>query len=227
MLSPRKALTSTVGRKFLMALTGLALVGFTIMHLAGNLLLYKKDAKLFNAYDEALHTYPKLVYLAEIGLIVLFAAHIISGILVSRRNRAARPIGYSQTKSKGGNSRSNVSSRNMIITGGILLAFLLLHLWQFRFEGAATSKEMEENLYMMVYTTFKNPVYVVVYMACMILLGFHLRHGFWSAFQSLGAMNARLDKPLTVIGILLAILLAVGFLGIPIWIFIDAPGGLQ
>ena len=227
MISLRKALTSSVGKKFLMALTGLGLVVFTILHLAGNLLLYKKDAAIFNAYDEKLHTFPNLVVVAEIGLVVLFGLHILSGILVSIKNKAARPVGYSETKSKGGPSRSNVSSKNMIITGSILLAFLILHLWQFRFEGAATSKAMEENLYLMVYTTFKNPLYVAIYMFSMILLGLHLRHGFWSAFQSIGAMNARIDKPITILGYVLAILLAVGFLGIPLWLFFDAPGGLQ
>jgi succinate dehydrogenase / fumarate reductase cytochrome b subunit len=77
----------------------------------------------------------------------------------------------------------------------------------------------------MVYATFKNPIYVFIYEAAMIMLGLHLRHGFWSAFQSLGAINAKLDKPLQVLGWIIAGILTIGFLGIPLWLFFDTAGG--
>jgi succinate dehydrogenase / fumarate reductase cytochrome b subunit len=205
----------------------LGLVFFTITHLLGNLLLYKKDPTVFNAYAAKLESLGLLLEILEIGLLLAIAVHIITAITLKKSNTQARPVGYSMTKSKGGPSRSNSSSKNMIITGSLLLAFLILHLWQFKFAGAATTPEMKENLYQMVYTTFKNPVYVLIYVFCMILLGAHLRHGFWSAFQSLGAVNPKLDKPLTFLGYFIALLLTVGFLGIPLWLYFDLPGGLQ
>jgi succinate dehydrogenase / fumarate reductase cytochrome b subunit len=208
-----------------MALTGLSLVIFTILHLAGNLLLFKKDPQAFNGYAEKLESFGLLFTLAEVGLLAVIVVHIAMAIGLKRGAAAARPHGYTETKSKGGPSRSNISSKNMIITGILLLAFLILHLWQFRFEGAASSKEMEENLYAMVYATFKNPIYVFIYEAAMIMLGLHLRHGFWSAFQSLGAINAKLDKPLQVLGWIIAGILTIGFLGIPLWLFFDTAGG--
>lgn len=220
-----KALNSSVGRKFVMALTGLGLVVFIIMHLLGNLLLYKKDPAVFNAYAAKLESFGILLTVAEIGLAAAFIIHIFTAINLKRGAKSARPEGYAMAQSKGGPSRANLASKNMIISGILLLGFLILHIWQFRFEGGATSKEMEENLYAIVYTTFKNPIYVGIYEICMIMLGMHLRHGFWSAFQSIGAMNARIDKPIRLLGVALAGILALGFLGIPIWFFIDATGG--
>ncbi len=227
MISPRKALSSSVGRKYLMALSGLGLVAFAIVHLAGNLLLYKKDGALFNAYDAKLQSFGPLLTIAELGLLAVFILHIVTAIDIKIKNNKARPIQYSMIETKGGPSRNNISSRHMIITGSILLAFLIWHLWQFRFAGAATNPQMKENLYEIVLVTFRNPVYVALYMAVMIMLGLHLRHGFWSAFQSAGAMNPKIDRPLKILGYVIAILLALGFLGIPIWLYMSVPGGFQ
>lgn len=224
-----KTLWSSVGQKFLMALTGLALVGFIVMHLAGNLSLYSSDSSHFNAYAAALENLGKLKEFAEYGLIFLFGTHIILALCLKKSHIAARPIGYKMQKSKGDPSKSTLGSRNMIITGTVLLAFLILHISQFTLgpsieQGYATQLKGEQvrDLYRLVHETFKNPMFVGIYVAVMIFLGLHLRHGFWSAFQSLGAMNPRLSKPIYGLALLLALLVAAGFLFIPVWIYMGA-----
>ncbi len=231
MIPLRKALTSTVGKKILMAFSGLGLVGFVIVHLLGNLTLYRSEGTAFNAYAHTLDSLGVLKLIAEFGLIGVFGLHIYTGLTVKMHNLSARPIGYNQTRSKGGPSLSNPASRNMIITGLVILGFLILHIWQFRFGPgieagyvADAKGEAVRDLHRLVVETLKNPLFAGIYSAVMILLGMHLRHGFWSAFQSLGAMNARLTRPIYGFGFVLALLLAAGFLGIPVWIYF---GGAQ
>jgi succinate dehydrogenase / fumarate reductase cytochrome b subunit len=234
MIPLSKALSSTVGKKVILGLTGLALIVFVIIHLLGNLSLYRADGTTFNLYAHTLDSYGILLTFAEVGLLLTFLVHIVFALMVTQRNRAARPIAYQATSSKGGKSLSNISSRNMIITGLVLLAFLALHVWQFRFgSGKSTGYVTEikgvevEDLHRLVHETFTNPLFVTIYVGAMLFLGLHLRHGFWSAFQSLGAMNTRLTKPVYALGVALAVLLAAGFLFIPIWIYFDIPGALK
>ena len=231
MISLQKALTSTVGKKVLMAVSGLSLVLFVIVHLLGNLTLYKADGAPFNAYAHALDSLGALKCIAEYGLIAVFGLHIYTGITVKARNSSARPVSYKMVQSKGGPSLSNPASRNMIISGVAILGFLILHIWQFRFgpgiqAGYVTQIKGEEvrDLHRLVVETFKNPLYTTIYSVVMLFLGAHLRHGFWSAFQSLGAMNARLTKSFYAVGLALAVVLAAGFLFIPVWIYF---GGVQ
>lgn len=231
MLPITKALSSSVGKKLVMALTGLALVGFVITHLLGNLSLYKRDGTTFNLYAEGLASFGWLLYAAEIGLLAMFVVHILMAFVIKKGHRDARPSGYKALRTKGGQTLSNVSSRNMIITGLILLGFLVLHITQFKYGPSVDAGyvvtingvEMRD-LHRLVHETFGNPLYVAIYVGAMLMLFYHLRHGFWSAFQSLGAMNARLTKPVYALGVLIALVLAAGFLFIPIWIYFDIAG---
>jgi succinate dehydrogenase / fumarate reductase cytochrome b subunit len=231
MLPITKALSSSVGKKLVMALTGLALVGFVITHLLGNLSLYRKDGTTFNLYTEGLSSYGVLLYAAEIGLLAMFVIHIVVALVIKKGHKTARPDAYKTLRSKGGQTLSNLSSRNMIITGIALLAFLILHIWQFKYGPSVDAGYVAHvngvamrDLHRLVLETFGNPLYVVIYVGAMLMLFYHLRHGFWSAFQSLGAMNARLTKPVYALGVLIALVLAAGFLFIPIWIYFDIPG---
>ena len=129
---------------------------------------------------------------------------------------------------------SNVASRKMAISGSILLVFLIVHLKQFTFgPGAEAGYETQLNgvavrdLHRLVVEVFTNPMWVTFYVGAMLFLGLHLRHAFWSAFQSLGLMFPRISKPVHCIGWFLAIALSAGFLFIPVWIFFRVPGGLQ
>lgn len=217
---------SSVFQKIIMALTGLFLIFFVIGHLSGNISLYYPEGTVFNKYADFLASFGPLFYVGEIGLLAMFLVHIATAIQVSRLNKAARPVGYKAYQSKGGPSKANLSSRFMIVSGILLLGFLVLHIWQFRFgpgiaEGYVTTIEGKQvrDLHRVVVETFQNPVYVVIYVFAMIMLAFHMRHGFWSAFQSLGAKNPGLHNILQKLAVILAILISLGFMGIPIWIY--------
>ena len=232
MVPLRQALRSTVGKKFIMAITGLGLTVFVILHLAGNLQLFLKDGSKFNAYSEQLASFGWLLYAAEAGLLFFILTHAINGILVKSRNMGARgPVGYSNYKSKGGPSLQNSSTRTMIITGSVLLIFLVIHIKHFKFgpgieSGYVTDLHGKQvrDLHRLVIETFRSPAWAFGYAAVMFLLGMHLRHGIWSAFQSLGANNPRLSPVIYTVGAILGILLALGFLAIPIWIYLDPMG---
>lgn len=225
MSTPRASLRSSVARKLVNGLTGVLAMLFLIAHLAGNLTLFG-GPHAFNAYAETLHRFGWLVYVAELGLLVLFAAHAVTAIQVYLHKRAARPHGYALVDTKGAPSRQSLASRTMIVTGGVLLVFLVWHVIQFRF-GAYYTTELDghevRDLYRLVYEVFQNPLWVAAYIAVMLLLGFHLRHGFWSAFQSLGALGPR-TRPLAYsLGAVFAVLMAVGFLVLPLWMMLFAP----
>lgn len=209
-----------------MAITGLALVGFIITHLAGNLLLYKSDGEAFNAYAHKLASYGFLLYIAEAGLAAFFLIHAVNGILLALGAKAATPKKYAVSKSKGGESRWGWASNNMAITGTVLLIFLILHVKHFKFgpgieQGYATTLDGEQarDLYRYVHEEFKEKGEVAFYTIVMLLLGVHLRHGIWSAFQSLGLTRENNTKKIYFIGGVLGALLAAGFLFIPLYIY--------
>ena len=213
MSTPLKAFNSTVGRKLIMGLTGLGLVLFVIVHLVENLLLYVgPDA--YNGYVARLHSLGILLTFAEIGLAALIIVHALLAIRITKSNHDARGSErYSMVRSKGDPSRSNVASRNMIITGVVILSFLVYHLKQFRFGPGA------DDLYQAVSNAFHDPLCVGIYVAVMLFLGLHFRHGFWSAFQSLGATTPQLSKPMYCLGLLIGVVLALGFISIPVWFY--------
>lgn len=224
-----KVLNSQVGRKALVAVSGLLLVGFIITHLLGNLSLYLPEGTAFNAYALKLKDFGPLFYVGEVVLLSLFAAHALLAIGVTMKNKQARPVRYQGGyRSKGGPSHWNLSSTKMIVTGGLLLFFLVAHVLQFRFgpgvaEGYVTEIDgrMTRDLYRLVVETFSQPLYTIFYVFAMFLMGLHVRHGFWSAFQSLGAAHPKYTKMIHGLGVCLALILAAGFLFIPVWIYFD------
>lgn len=221
------AITSSVGKKIVMAVTALSLVLFVIVHLLGNLTLLGGNSETFNMYAHKLESLGGLLYFAEIGLIGLFIVHFVIAISVVIRKKSARPVGYHMKKNLGGSSRKSVGSTTMIYTGIVVIIFTIVHLIQFKFgpgisEGylRVVDDHVVRDLYRLVYESFQNPVCVILYSVVMILLGFHLSHGFWSAFQSLGANHPRYTPFLYGIGIALALILGIGFFVIPIVIYI-------
>lgn len=228
MITLRKAFDSTVGRKYVMGLSGIALMLFVVVHLLGNLNLFFPSGEHFNAYAEKLHSFGPLLTLSEIGLAAVILVHAFYAVRVTLSNKAARPEKYAVYKSKGDPSRSNVASRNMIITGIIIFGFLILHIWQFRFGPnveagyvAQVDGKDVRDLYRLVSETFHQPLFVGIYVAVMLFLGMHFRHGFWSAFQSLGTMSKPLSKPIYTLGAIIGVVLALGFLLIPVWFYLD------
>ncbi|MEX2271016.1 MAG: succinate dehydrogenase cytochrome b subunit [Vicinamibacterales bacterium] len=211
--------SSSVGTKVLIAVTGLALFGFLIIHLAGNLLVLSgPDA--FNTYSHKLISNP-LIYLAEAGLAALFVVHIWKTISNYFRNRAARPAGYEVKRPAGHTSRKTVSSTSMIVTGTTILVFLILHLTTFKFGAYYDAAEPGvRDLYRLTLEVFHKPGYVIWYVVAMGLIGMHLRHGITSALQSLGAMPASVTRGLLTAGAIVAFLIAAGFAIVPIWVYL-------
>ncbi len=226
MASKASALWSTLGKKVLMAVTGIAMVGFLIGHLAGNFLLLTGDPDPYNAYSDFLIGLGWGLIVIELVLVAFFLVHVAAAVSVTRANRASRPGRYQRYRSAGEPSKQNVASRTMIWTGVVLFVFTVLHLYTFKYgpgeaEGyvSVIDGEQVRDLYRLVIEVFSNPWYVLWYVAAMAFMGFHLRHGFWSGFQSLGLHHPQYTRLIQVAGILLAIVLGVGFLLIPVWIY--------
>lgn len=219
-------LWSTVAKKFLMALTGLALFLFICGHLAGNLLLFVSP-EAFNRYSHRLISMGGVLYAVEILLLALFLLHVYTALVVTWNNWKARPARYAQTASRGEPSRLNLSSRTMIWSGVVILVFTVIHLITFKYgpgiaEGYVVYLDGEpvRDLYRLVAESFRSPLYSGWYVAAMIVLGLHLRHGFWSAVQSLGLHHPRWTPVIYSVGVAAAILLGFGFLFIPVWFFL-------
>jgi succinate dehydrogenase / fumarate reductase cytochrome b subunit len=219
------ALSSTVGRKYLTGITGIGLILFTIVHLLGNLSLFI-GPNAFNLYTHKLESIGPILYVIEIALAICFILHAITGVSVYLNKKKARPVDYSVYNSAGGNSKQNFSSRSMMVTGSVIMLFLILHISTLKFgpnieQGYVTNINGVDmrDLYRLVIEKFKQLPVVIVYTVVMILLGTHLRHGFWSAFQSLGVLNKKYRPFVYSLGVLVAVLLSAGFLILPVWIY--------
>ena len=225
---------SSVGKKVITGLTGLALFGFVVVHLIGNFTLFIGPAA-FNGYAHFLETavHGWLIYAFEAALIPIFLFHIISTFTVAWTDRrAARNVGYKTLKDAGGKSRKTFSSTTMIYTGALILIFVVGHIYLFKFADHEVGSDGAKNLYKTVVTTFKGLGFAAFTVVVMTLLGFHLRHGIWSAFQSLGLANNKYLPILEKLALVFAILLAIGFVLIPIILFLTGdpnavagPGG--
>lgn len=221
-----QALSSSIGKKVIMSLTGLFLITFLIVHVSGNMLLFKDDGgEAFNLYAEFMTTNP-LIRLASIILYSGLVLHIIYSLILSINNKDARPVGYHKARS---NENSSWKSRNMGILGTIVLIFLLIHLRAFWYEmkfGSLPTKTYAgvevDDLYTIVVAAFSNWWYALFYVLAMVGLGFHLAHGFWSAFQTLG-MNHRKYMPfIKKLSLLFAIIVPLLFASMPVYFFIKS-----
>jgi len=219
MIASLRMFYSSVGRKLVMALTGLFLCIFLLEHLYGNLQLYKMDGgKAFNEYGEFLvgNIIIRTVEFALFGGILL---HAIDGLYLTWRNRKARPTRYAVNHPS---KNSTWFSRNMGLTGSVIFIFLVVHLRTFfvphRFLGAETSMAYD------VAAAFQSNVYVALYVVAMVILGAHLNHGFQSAFQTIGWNNHKYAQGLKSAGTLFALLVAVGFASFPVFFYFDLFG---
>ncbi len=212
-----KLINTSVGRKQLMAISGLLLALFLIAHLSGNLLLLKNDnGEAFNAYAKALSDLGALKIIAQIGLAALFLFHIYLGFLLSGQNRKARiePYHYKEA------SDATLGSRTMIYSGVLVGLFLAIHLFNFTW----ADHSVPLGLYGVVLAKFTDPLWVGFYILSMITLGLHLSHGVQSLFQSLGFNHPVYTPLVKKAGIGLAVLVSAGFSLIPIWLMITKGG---
>ncbi len=234
MTSFRAVVWSSVGKKVITGVTGFMLFGFVCIHLVGNMTLLIPDhGEAFNHYahflENAAHGW--LIYAFEVGMIAILAFHMVAAVYVAWFDRrSARPVAYAVSRNAGGNSRKTLASTTMIYTGLIVIIFVILHVRMFKFTDhppVVYNGEEMKDLYAVVVSAFKQLPVMASYVAVMILLGLHLRHGFWSAFQSLGWTNDKWLPLLTGLALFFAILLAAGFLLLPLYIyfFVDPVAG--
>lgn len=228
------AIDSSIGRKYIMALSGLGLVGFIVIHLLGNLTLLAPTSDAFNSYAHKLESLGPLLYFAEVILLFTFIFHIVFALKVTGQNKVARPDSYQHSGNAGAPSKKTVYSQTMIYTGLVLFGFLFVHVWMFKFGGmlftdigmTSLHGEQVRDLHAQVLNYFKNPAWVALYSGVIFMLGFHLRHAFWSAFQSLGLNHPRFMPLIQCAGVCISLLLAVGFLLIPIWMYVRSMMGV-
>jgi succinate dehydrogenase / fumarate reductase cytochrome b subunit len=208
----RRTLSSSIGKKLAMAVSGLLLIGFLIVHLSGNLLIFADDqGRAFDEYARKLDDNP-LLPIAEIALLALFVVHIALALRVTTENRDARRIGYGVRNSMGAKT---LASSTMIVTGSLVLIFLIVHLADFRI-GKLFAEARPFSLAAMVRRRLHEPLGAAIYLAGVLALGVHLRHGFRSAFQTLGVNHPKLNPILVRVGWALAVILAAGFAAFPI-----------
>lgn len=196
-----------------MSLTGLFLSIFLVEHLAGNLLLLKNDGgQAFNDYAKFMGGNP-IVRIMEIGLLSLILLHIVNGIRLWLSNRSARDKGYDAYKL---DENTTFQARMMKLSAALVLLFLIVHLRKFwvhaRFLG-------EHDIASLVYNVFQQPFYVVFYLMSLFVVSYHLRHGFQSAFQTLGLKTLKYHSLIEFIAVLFWLVVPIGFAIIPIYIY--------
>jgi succinate dehydrogenase / fumarate reductase cytochrome b subunit len=202
--------SNTVGKKVVMAVTGMILFGFIAGHMAGNLQFFLGPEKL-DAYAENLRHVPALLWGVRAVLLVAVILHIASSISLARIQQAARPAGYVRKKNVG----STYASRTMYWSGPIVLAFLIYHLLHMTF-GTVHPHFQDLKPYENLVAGFSNPIVSVAYIISIVLLGMHLYHGLWSMFQTLGVAHPRYSQRLRGAAKLIAFLIVFGFIAVPI-----------
>ncbi|MBK8014055.1 MAG: succinate dehydrogenase cytochrome b subunit [Deltaproteobacteria bacterium] len=203
----------SIVKKALMALTGLAWIGFLVGHLSGNFLLLR-GADAFNGYAAFLASLGSLLYVVEAALILFLLLHIYSGLRVTLENRRARPVRYAVAATAG---RATVASRTMAAGGIIIAVFLVVHVKMFKF---TSHQDVNNGLWGLVVDTFKEPAWVGAYIIAMLAVGMHVSHGLASAFQTLGLIKPRWRESFRRTGFAIGWLLAAGFITLPVWCYL-------
>jgi succinate dehydrogenase / fumarate reductase, cytochrome b subunit len=210
-------LRSSTAAKALVALTGLSLVAFLVLHLAGNLLVFA-GPRTFNAYSDKLIRNP-LVYPLEIGLAAIFLLHAYRALRGLLAGRHARPERYHHVRWAGKPSRRSTASWTMAWTGLWMLLFVAVHLKGLKWGAHYTVPGSEvRDLYRTQMEHLGQPLVALFYLVSMVLIGMHLWHGAWSAFQSLGLGDRRWTPRLVRAGKTAAALLAGGFIFVALWV---------
>jgi succinate dehydrogenase / fumarate reductase cytochrome b subunit len=218
-----KLLTSTLGRKLFMALTGLFLILFLVIHLIGNLQLLKEDeGHAFNVYAKFMTSNPLIKTVSYVNYACIII-HVIWALLLTRKNYAARGVErYAVSKNS-----SPWTSRNMGILGTLILIFLVIHLQGFWYQmhwGGIPTKNYDgedvKDLFATVDFAYTQPLWVIIYVVSMVALAFHLWHGFASAFQTLGVNHLKYNPVISFVGKAFAIIVPALFALIPIWMYL-------
>ena len=206
-------LGSSAGKKILMAVTGLGMIGFLAGHLLGNMMAFA-GADAFNGYADKLHSMQPYLTVFNIGLAALGMVHIAVGILLFFENLRARPKSYKVVQNPGGRT---IGSNTMPYTGVLILIFVIFHLLKFTFTDKSVTP-----IYQQMAATFSNPLWVIFYVAAMVIVAVHLSHGSWSLFQTLGLNHPRYMPLIMKLGLAVVCVFGIGFGMVPIFIMITA-----
>lgn len=216
---------SSIGAKWIMALTGIMLVGFLVAHLSGNLLIYSgQDAT--NAYAVGLRELPfQALWILRILILIAFVLHIGTAFYLTRKNKAARPVGYACKNT----IQATFASRTMIYSGLLIFLYVIYHLLHFTFHAVNNTGELVDSLgrpdvYTMVIQGFRQPGVSIVYILSMLVLAMHLSHGISSVFQTLGINQPKYNRVLRALGPVLGWALALGFMSIPVSVLLGLVG---
>lgn len=219
--------SSTIGKKIVVALTGLVLVGFVLGHMIGNLKTFMgkgEDGRwALDHYAEFLRSMgsdlfgpENLLWIVRIGLLLALVLHVLTVIQLTLRNKQAKPQGYVNPRY----SASSYAARSMAVGGLLLLAFIIFHILHFT-TGDLHFDFRHGEVYRNVYLAFEQGGFVGIYVLAMLALGLHLFHGTWSVFQTLGFDNPDRNKTLRGIASALAIIVPLGFLAVPISVYLQ------
>ena len=221
---------SSIGKKFIMAITGMALFLFVVLHLAGNLQVFLGPEEI-NRYGDFLQTNKELLWPARIGLLFIVGLHIWSAIKLSAENKAARPQAYVQQEVVA----ASYASRTMLMSGLIILAFIIYHLLHFTVQVRGVNlvdtdfREMHDlkgrhDVYAMMIIGFRNPFVSLFYIIAQFLLFMHLGHGLGAMFQSMGWKSPAYAPLIAKFAQVVSWLIFVGYISIPICIFLGLIG---
>lgn len=216
------AFSSSIGKKLIMGITGLFLISFLVVHcFLNSFVFFDNTGVLFNEGAHFMAT-NWIIRAMEVVLMLGLLMHIVQGARLTFQNQAARPQKYAYND---GNANSKWYSRSMGLLGTLLLIFLIVHLSQFwmvsRFTGIPTTDAAgHEDLYAVMKGTFSNIWFVVLYVLSMISLGYHLLHGFASAFQTMGWNHKKYTPIIKTIGVWFSILIPLIFAAMPVWIYL-------
>ena len=212
---------STIGRKFLMALSAMFLLVFLLIHLSVNLLsIFSEDA--FNTASHFMGYNPLIQFVMQPVLLAGVIFHFVMGFVLEMKNKNARPVKYAVANNSG---NSSWSSRNMIISGAVILAFLGLHMYDFwmhemNYKYVEALSINETRYWEELHAKFADLWRVIFYAVSFVLLGLHLSHGFQSSFQSIGARHPKYLKCVNTLGTWYSILIPLGFIVVAVFHFV-------
>ena len=205
-------LNSSVGRKLIVALSGLFLCSFLILHLYINLFLFKQDGgQTFDVYSEFMATYP-LIRPLEWLLFLGFIVHAVIGVWLWLVNRRVRPQAYAVNRAS---DNSTLASRIGFWTGTFVFVFLIVHVNTFFVQSRFFPNG--RTMYEIIKQAFSNPWYDAFYIVALVFLAYHLKHGIQSMFQTLGIRNERYLLLINIVGIFFWLIIPLGFAAMPLY----------
>ncbi len=212
-----KFYNSSIGKKIVMAVTGLMLIGFVVVHLLGNFQIFL-GAEKFNAYAAFLKSIPGPLWAARIILLTAFILHFTTAFILSLNNKAARGGSYKNMATV----QADFASRYMLESGVVIFIFIIIHLLHFTLGAIQPEFHdlddgfMRDDVYRNVILGFSNGPYAYIYIVAMLFVGLHLKHAFWSMFQTIGVYSPALTPLLKKLSVFTAVAVAAGYISIPL-----------